>query len=383
MNRSIVMLATALAILAAACDPEGGAGCVPGEVRECPCDLGYAGVQVCETDGGTWSPCDCGGDADTDTDTTWRVEPTGQRRCYDNAVEIDCPGLPCAADGGAFCGQDAEYPGNERFFSCRNPDGTAQHPCDPEASDDETVIDTLTGLEWQRGWTDGIDCATMLNDQQYGGNDDWRLPSLQELAGLVHHGRHSPAIDPVAFPDTPSDRFWTSSPSKVENFSSYHWVVSFRDGAATIDGQAEVVRCVRGGPYHGTSTDRYEVSGGEQDGVVLDRATGLTWTQAFASELTWNEALLYCEGLAAGGHSDWRLPSISELRSMAEVAPGPDAPEFPGVPSYPYSACSWSSTSYLPNPGFAWYLYMRTDFSPTAEALKTSLLGALCVRGGP
>jgi hypothetical protein len=390
MNQSIIVLAATLAILAGACAPEGGVGCVPGEVRECPCDLGYAGVQACEADGETWSPCDCGGDADTDTDTTWRVEPTGQRRCYDNAVEIDCAGLPCATDGGAFCGQDAEYPGSERFFSCRNADGTAQHPCAPTASDGETVIDTLTGLEWQRTWTQGLDwpqqavalCALIVNDQQYGGHDDWRLPTFQELAGLLHYGQHSPAIDLIAFPDTPPARFWTSSRMDA-NLPAYNWVVDFHDGVATINEYMGVVRCVRGGPYHRTSADRYEVSGDPEYRMVHDRATGLTWTAAFASKLTWSEALSYCEGLELGGQSDWRLPDIAELRSLAEVAPDPDAPEFPEMPPEPYSILLWSSTTHAANPGHAWYMLMATGFGPVNKALKTSLLGSLCVRGGP
>jgi hypothetical protein len=381
MSRFAIWMPVAVALAAAGCTENGGAGCVPGEVRECPCDLGYAGVQACEADGETWSPCDCGGDTDIDTDTTWRVEPTGQRRCFDDAVEIDCPDLPCAPDGGEFCGQDGQYPGSERFFSCRNADGTAQHPCAPEASDGETVLDTLTGLEWQRTWSESPGpgywqpAADYCEDLVWAGRGDWRLPTLQELAGLVHQGRSAPAIDPAAFPGTPPTTFWTSSRAS----SWEYYTVDFQHGVTLITGRAEAVRCVRGGPYHTTSADRYEV----QDGVARDRATGLDWTLETASPLAWAEALSYCEELEVGGLSDWRLPDIAELRSVAESAPGPDSPSFPGAPPSPYHVILWSSTSLASNPGFVWYQVLSAgDYVPADTGFKGSLLEALCVRGG-
>jgi hypothetical protein len=199
------------------------------------------------------------------------------------------------------------------------------------------------------------------------------------LAGLVHHGRRSPAIDPAAFPGTPPVSFWTSSPSTIENFSQDHWTVDFSDGATMFALGAEAVRCVRGGPYHTTSADRYEV----QDSVARDRATGLDWTLETAPPLAWSEALSYCEGLELAGHADWRLPDIAELRSIAEPTPGPDAPAFPGTPPSPYITTLWSSTSLAANPGFAWYQMLSVGgFVPADTGSKGSLLEVLCVRGG-
>jgi hypothetical protein len=302
-------------------------------------------------------------------------------------VEIDCPDLPCAADAGAFCGQDAEYPGTERFFSCRDPDGAAQHPCDPEASDDETVIDTLTGLEWQRTWSESPGywqpAADYCEDLVWAGRGDWRLPTLLELAGLVHRGRSAPAIEPAAFPGTPPVTFWTSSLAVVTIAPGFHWTVDFRDGVIMFASRAEAVRCVRGGTYHATSADRYEVSGDAEDGVVLDRATGLDWTLETVSPLGWSEALSYCEGLELAGHSDWRLPDIAELRSIAEPTAGSDAPAFPGTPPSPYHVILWSSTSLASNPGFAWYQVLSAGGYVLADTgFKGSLLDVLCVRGG-
>lgn len=48
-----------------------------------------------------------------------------------------------------------------------------------------------------------------------------------------------------------------------------------------------------------------------------DPATGLYWQNPAADQLfAWNESVAFCDSLTWGGHSDWRLPTISELRSL-------------------------------------------------------------------
>jgi hypothetical protein len=48
-----------------------------------------------------------------------------------------------------------------------------------------------------------------------------------------------------------------------------------------------------------------------------DPATGLTWQVMPPAEYAnWNDALAYCDGLILGGHGNWRLPTISELRTL-------------------------------------------------------------------
>lgn len=60
----------------------------------------------------------------------------------------------------------------------------------------------------------------------------------------------------------------------------------------------------------------YEVNG---DGTVTDTVTGLLWQQTPENDrLQYAEALSYCEALDLGGRSDWRVPSIKELYSLAD-----------------------------------------------------------------
>ena len=85
-------------------------------------------------------------------------------------------------------------------------------------------------------------CASLA----LGGLSGWRLPAVTELSTIVDFTVTSGAtIDATAFPNTPADDFWTSSPSA--GYSGYEWVVSFIDGALyspDVDVN-DRVRCVR------------------------------------------------------------------------------------------------------------------------------------------
>ena len=58
------------------------------------------------------------------------------------------------------------------------------------------------------------------------------------------------------------------------------------------------------------------------DGGKLDPSTGLCWQDPPPeTALSWNEPSEYCDDLSWGGHSDWRLPTLSELRSLIRGCP--------------------------------------------------------------
>jgi hypothetical protein len=60
--------------------------------------------------------------------------------------------------------------------------------------------------------------------------------------------------------------------------------------------------------------DRYKNHG---DGTVTDTKTGLMWAaKDNGSPINWKDARAYCQKYSGGGHTDWRMPSLSELASL-------------------------------------------------------------------
>jgi hypothetical protein len=111
-----------------------------------------------------------------------------------------------------------------------------------------TVYDTKTKLTWQQAvssaaytWADAKTYCSGLSLEGTG----WRLPTAKELQTIVDESRSNPAIDPNAFPSTPSVWFWSSTPSAGS--SSGAWLVYFLDGNTDYYGVSgpSSVRCVR------------------------------------------------------------------------------------------------------------------------------------------
>lgn len=113
---------------------------------------------------------------------------------------------------------------------------------------DGTVSDSATGLMWMKcsvGQTFSnnscIGDATELNWQQalvfahgyqFANLDGWRLPNIKELATITERQCVRPAINEVLFPNTPSDDFWSSTPSLLD--SQRAWVVAFFNSSNSI-----------------------------------------------------------------------------------------------------------------------------------------------------
>lgn len=76
------------------------------------------------------------------------------------------------------------------------------------------------------------------------------------------------------------------------------------------------------------------------DGTVNDNCTGLMWQKNTADidgdgiendQVSWCEALAYCEGLTLAGHSDWRLPNVRESQSIINYGNGGDGAFYENV----------------------------------------------------
>lgn len=119
-----------------------------------------------------------------------------------------------------------------------------------------TVMSSCCGLVWQQvvddTGGDGFGGYTFDEAKTYCealtlAGAGWRLPTMPELFSLVVLGQtpESPPIDRVAFPNTPADSFWSSSPAIGTTFVA--WSAAFSYGGPGTEDMTLTnhVRCVR------------------------------------------------------------------------------------------------------------------------------------------
>lgn len=275
--------------------------------------------------------------------SSYTLPDTGQTSCYDDVGNV----ITCPAPGERFYGQDGNYSGVPQAFR-DNGDGT--------------VTDLNTCLVWQQGdsqnvtnylWQEAVDYCESLD---LAGQTDWRLPSQTELRSLVNYsGEILPkTIDVTYFPGCRAARYWSST--EVATYSTAAWSLDFSDNSIDNKYRKDLaypyfyapfptaVRCVRGENLNeGNFVDN-------SNGTVTDLVTGLMWQQNDDQNdqggWTWKDSLAYCEGSSLGGWSDWRLPSIRELKTIVDLSR-----LYPAIdPIFDCDSCDeyathWSSTS--------------------------------------
>jgi M6 family metalloprotease-like protein len=161
----------------------------------------------------TWPVCGAG------TDTPAKLLETGQ---YKPDRDGD--------DGTYHAGRDWPATGYRfKVIFCNDvgPCPGQNQDCDTNEWND-LVIDGATGLIWSRyassiglaapcnksifkNWQNGLDYIECLNDNQYLGFKDWRLPNKNELRSLIDYSRWSPAIDKFHPFISAGGMYWSST----------------------------------------------------------------------------------------------------------------------------------------------------------------------------
>jgi hypothetical protein len=134
----------------------------------------------------------------------------------------------------------------------------------------KTVEDKRTNLIWTRDadmgkldWLGASDLINKLNEKEYAGAKDWRLPSNEELGTLVTYavrsgygggaGLFSPyqLFNKIGFNNVQLCFYWSSTP--LDESASNAWVINMYDGKGRIDSKESnfCVWPVRGGKQGG------------------------------------------------------------------------------------------------------------------------------------
>jgi Protein of unknown function (DUF1566) len=93
--------------------------------------------------------------------------------------------------------------------------------------------------------TNSMGYVAAVNAMALCGYTDWRLPTADELQGIVDYGvaYPGPTINTAWFPNTPSNWYWSSSP--YVGFADGAWVVEFDDGYVDDYGYRNYTYAVR------------------------------------------------------------------------------------------------------------------------------------------
>ncbi|MBO4696403.1 MAG: DUF1566 domain-containing protein, partial [Lachnospiraceae bacterium] len=332
-----------------------GDGCLPG-----PCKAGNpcGGVEnsKCKSHSLTEYSCGC------KSGYTWNgsecIVPLGrictnQTGCYNNAPYL----ITCPAEGEDFFGQDAQY---ADLGKC-----TAQSFTVGTGTQAGTVIDNNTGLVWEQSpsedtytWDDAPNHCADLNSSNYGGISNWRVPNPQELISIINNNTYEPATN-SNFTNIPTDMsvwFWTSAEYKGDTsyayvFTPYYGYYYGYASDSYSKTKTYKVLCVSGEEMQSATSADFTSQMISGSVVVTDSKTGLMWQKEYATDITWQDALSYCEDSTYAGYSDWRLPNKNELLSLFNYEKS-EVPYsyFPDMPSNYF----WSSTTYAGNRYSAW-----------------------------
>jgi hypothetical protein len=117
-----------------------------------------------------------------------------------------------------------------------------------------------SGQRWQAGrcagtasalsWRDAQRVAGTLNREATAFYNDWRLPTLRELATITERGCTIPRTDAAIFPDTAPAAFWSATPRPGEAEQDRVFALGFGADGVLLARKDELhhLRLVRNGP---------------------------------------------------------------------------------------------------------------------------------------
>ena len=193
---------------------------------------------------------------------------------------------------------------------------------------------TKMGLEWKVGpdrdtdWNEASSWVRSLNLNGGG----WRMPTMDELAGLYKKGAGSRNMTPLL--KTTGWDVWSGETVIRESGSSNNDDYSLFDSIYNSDpsdaGGLNFTYCTRFWSDLGNSASKraFAVRSRGDDfyvdyanGIVKDTSTGLEWKAGPDEDTDWNEASSWVRSLNLNG-GGWRMPSMDELAGLYKKGMG-------------------------------------------------------------
>ena len=187
----------------------------------------------------------------------------------------------------------------------------------------EVVFDPSTNLLWQKGsapvnsWKEALAYCQNL---EYAGYSDWRLPNKNELITLVDYSKAEPAS---SFPEMVSETLLTSTFKAAYGGADDPLSIDMKDGMIKeyYSYNNVSVRCVRSDSKPLPAGRTIPFCDESRIGPCEDANTHYIWSSpdlvnSRYNRISWENRALSCRESDEGGISQWRIPTIDEVRTL-------------------------------------------------------------------
>jgi len=239
-------------------------------------------------------------------------------------------------------------------------------------------LDETTNLVWtnnskdttiKKDFTQAQDYCKNLNIDKY---SNWRIPSLKELFTIVDITNYNPAVKDI-FSYTAPSGYWSSDNYPLDN--NLIMGINFYDGSDGLSNKTTTnyIRCVSGEELANLSFVRDEIDEVVESSKMVQFQDNSEVKENF---VTYEDAISYCDKLDLSNKSDWRIPTINELRSI--VNRDNSNPAINHIFLNNANEFFWSSTPYQQNKEKIWTIFFRDGVD--YQSLKTDKAYIRCVR---
>jgi hypothetical protein len=213
----------------------------------------------------------------------------------------------------------------------------------------------------------------------YGGNQNFTItPNANYTIGsVVVDGSSAGAVTSYSFSNVTGNHSISVSFTQNDSTDTDAVITLPKTGQTTVYASGDDGNIQAGAAW---PEERFTDNG---DGTITDSLTGLMWLKdGGCLKTNWKNSASTLAGLNnqqiqntcsgyAGNYTDWRLPTINELKSLvnygsADSAQWLDSKGFVNVKSTFY----WSSTTYLGNPSYAWAIKTYSGMEARANKYK-------------